>query len=72
VYTIQDCDSKTYNELYLFVWTLAEMLEDHKRKEEIMSNLQIPRITEFTEYKRNWKENIHQMRSERIPKKYKK
>jgi hypothetical protein len=35
-----------------------------------MRELQIPQITEFIEYRRNWEERINMISSDRIPKKH--
>jgi hypothetical protein len=42
---------------------------DHKRNEDILTELQISEITEFIyQYKKNWKEHVDRMGSDRIPK----
>jgi hypothetical protein len=42
---------------------------DHKRNEDILTELQISQITEFIcQYRRNWKERVDRMSSDRIPK----
>jgi hypothetical protein len=42
---------------------------DHKRNEDILTELQISQITEFTcQYRKNWKEYVDRMSSDRIPK----
>jgi hypothetical protein len=42
---------------------------DHKRSEDILTELQISQITEFIyQYRKNWKEHIDRMSSGRIPK----
>jgi hypothetical protein len=41
----------------------------HKRNEDILTELQISQITEFTfQYRKNWKEHVNRMSSDRIPK----
>jgi hypothetical protein len=43
-------------------------LSDSKRNEEVMRELQIPQITECIEqYRRNRKEHVERMSSDRIP-----
>jgi hypothetical protein len=42
---------------------------DHKRNKDILTELQISQITEFTcQYSKNWKEHVDMMSSNRIPK----
>jgi hypothetical protein len=42
---------------------------DHKRNEDILTELQISQITEFIyQYRKNWKERVGRMSSDRIPK----
>jgi hypothetical protein len=42
---------------------------DHKRNDDILTELQISQITEFTcQYRKNWKEHVDRMSSNRIPK----
>jgi hypothetical protein len=42
---------------------------DHKRNEHILTELQISQRTEFIyQYRRNWKEHVDRMSSDRIPK----
>jgi hypothetical protein len=42
---------------------------DHKRNEEILTELQISQITELIyQYRKNWKEYVDRMSSDRIPK----
>jgi hypothetical protein len=42
---------------------------DHKRNEDILTELQISQITEFIcQYSKNWKEHVDRMNSDRIPK----
>jgi hypothetical protein len=42
---------------------------DHKRNEDILTELQISQITEFIcQYRKNWKEYVYRMSSDRIPK----
>jgi hypothetical protein len=42
---------------------------DHKRNEDILTELQILQITEFIfQYRKNWKEHVDRMSSDRIPK----
>jgi hypothetical protein len=42
---------------------------DHKRNEDILTELQISQITEFIcQYRKNWKEHVNRMSSDRIPK----
>jgi hypothetical protein len=42
---------------------------DHKRNEDILTELQISHITEFIcQYRKNWKEHVDRMSSYRIPK----
>jgi hypothetical protein len=42
---------------------------DHKRNEDILTELQISQITEFIyQYTKNWKEHVDRMSSDRIPK----
>jgi hypothetical protein len=42
---------------------------DHKRNEDILTELQISQITEFIyQYRKNWKEHVDRMSSDRIPK----
>jgi hypothetical protein len=42
---------------------------DHKSNEDILAELQISQITEFTyQYRKNWKEHVERMSSDRIPK----
>jgi hypothetical protein len=41
----------------------------HKRNEDILTELQMSRITEFIcQYRKNWKEHVDRMSSDRIPK----
>jgi hypothetical protein len=43
---------------------------DHKRNEDILTELQISQITEFIcQYRTNWKEHADRMGSDKIPKK---
>jgi hypothetical protein len=45
---------------------MGHTLSDSKRN-EVMRELQIPQITEFTEqYRRNWKEHVERMSSDGI------
>jgi hypothetical protein len=40
---------------------------DHKRNEDILTELQISQITEFIyKYRKNWKEHVDRMSSDRI------
>jgi hypothetical protein len=42
---------------------------DHKRNEDILTELQISQITEFIyQYRKNWREHVDRMSSDRIPK----
>jgi hypothetical protein len=42
---------------------------DHKRNEDILTELQMSQITEFIyQYRNNWKERVDRMSSDRIPK----
>jgi hypothetical protein len=42
---------------------------DHKRNEDILTELQLSQITEFTcQYRKNWKKHVNTMSSDRIPK----
>jgi hypothetical protein len=42
---------------------------DHKRNEDILTELQMSQITEFTyQYRKNCKEHVDRMSSDRIPK----
>jgi hypothetical protein len=42
---------------------------DHKRNEDILTELQISQITEFIyQYRKHWKEYVDRMISDRIPK----
>jgi hypothetical protein len=42
---------------------------DHKRNEDILTELQISRITELIyQYRKNWKEHVDRMSSDRISK----
>jgi hypothetical protein len=42
---------------------------DHKRNEDILTELQMSQITEFIyQYKKNWKEHVDRMSSDRIQK----
>jgi hypothetical protein len=42
---------------------------DHKRNEDILTKLQMSQITEFMyQYRKNWKEHVDRMSSDRIPK----
>jgi hypothetical protein len=42
---------------------------DHKRNEDILTEIQISQITEFKyQYRKNWKEHVDRMSSDRIPK----
>jgi hypothetical protein len=42
---------------------------DHKRNEDILTELQISQITEFIyQHRKNWKEHVDRMTSNRIPK----
>jgi hypothetical protein len=42
---------------------------DHKRNEDILTELRMSQITEFIyQYRKNWKERVDRMRSDRIPK----
>jgi hypothetical protein len=42
---------------------------DHKRNEDILTELQISQVTEFIyQYRKNWKEHVDRMSSDRIPK----
>jgi hypothetical protein len=42
---------------------------DHKRNEDILTELQISQITQFIcQYRKNWKEHVDRMSSDRIPK----
>jgi hypothetical protein len=42
---------------------------DHKRNEDMLTELQISQITEFIcKYRKNWKEPVDRMSSDRIPK----
>jgi hypothetical protein len=41
----------------------------HKRNEHILTELQMSQITEFIwQYRKNWKEHVDRMSSDRIPK----
>jgi hypothetical protein len=49
--------------------TAGHTRSDHKRNEDILTELQISQITEFIyQYRKNWKENVDRMSSDRIPK----
>jgi hypothetical protein len=42
---------------------------DHKRNDDILTELQMSQITEFMcQYRKNWKEHVDRMSSDRIPK----
>jgi hypothetical protein len=42
---------------------------DHNRNEDILTELQMSQITEFIyQYRKNWKEHVDRMSSDRIPK----
>jgi hypothetical protein len=42
---------------------------DHKRNEDILTELQVSQITEFIyQYRKNWKEHVDRISSDRIPK----
>jgi hypothetical protein len=42
---------------------------DHKINEDILTELQISQVVEFIyQYKKNWKERVDRMSSDRIPK----
>jgi hypothetical protein len=42
---------------------------DHKRNEDILTELQVSQITEFIhQYRKNWKEHVDRMSCDRIPK----
>jgi hypothetical protein len=42
---------------------------DHKTNEDILTELQISQITEFIcQYRKNWKEHVDRISSDRIPK----
>jgi hypothetical protein len=46
---------------------------DHKRNEDILTELQMSELTEFIyQYRKNWKEHVDRMSSDRIPKNYSK
>jgi hypothetical protein len=49
--------------------TAAYSRWDHKRNEDILTELQISQITEFIyQYRKNWNEHVDRMISDRIPK----
>jgi hypothetical protein len=42
---------------------------DHKRNEDILTELQMSQVTEFIyQYRKNWKEHVERMSSDTIPK----
>jgi hypothetical protein len=42
---------------------------DHKRTEDILTELQMSQITEFIyQYRKNWKEHVDKMSCDRVPK----
>jgi hypothetical protein len=53
-----------------FLWRTAGYTRwDHKRNEDILTELQISQITEFIyQYRKNLKEHVDRMSSDRIPK----
>jgi hypothetical protein len=52
-----------------FLRTAGYIRWDHKRNEDILTELQISQITEFIyQYRKNWKEHVKRMSSDRIPK----
>jgi hypothetical protein len=52
-----------------FLRTAGYAIWDHKRNENILTELQISQITEFIcQYRKNWKEHVDRMSSNRIPK----
>jgi hypothetical protein len=49
--------------------TCNSILEDHKRNEDILTELQMSQITEFVyQYRKNWKGHVDRMISDRISK----
>jgi hypothetical protein len=55
--------------MYLLRRTAGYTRWDHKRNEDILTELQILQITEFIcQYRKNWKEHVDRMSSDRIPK----
>jgi hypothetical protein len=49
--------------------TAGYICSDHKRNEDILTELQISPITEFMyQYRKNWKEHVDRMSYDRIPK----
>jgi hypothetical protein len=52
-----------------FLRTAGYTRWDHKRNEDILTELQMSQITEFIyQYRKNWKEHVDRMSSDRIPK----
>jgi hypothetical protein len=52
-----------------FLRTAGYTRWDHKINEHILTELQISQITEFIcHYRKNWKEHVDSMSSDRIPK----
>jgi hypothetical protein len=48
--------------------TAGDTRWDHKRNEDILTELQISLITEFIyQYRKNWKDRVDRMSSDRIP-----
>jgi hypothetical protein len=53
-----------------FIRTAAEYTpSDHKRNKEIMKELHTPHTKFIEKYRRNWKEHVGKMNTDRIPKK---
>jgi hypothetical protein len=56
-------------EMRFLRWTAGYTRWDHKRSEDILTELQISQITEFIyQYRTNWKEHVDSMSSDGIPK----
>jgi hypothetical protein len=52
-----------------FLRTAGYIRWDQKRNEDILTELQMSQITEYIyQYRKNWKEHVDRMSSDRIPK----
>jgi hypothetical protein len=72
-WTIRRTDEKRLisAEMRLLRRTAGYSRWDHKRNEDILTELQISQIIEFIcQYRENWNERVDRMSSDRIPKRF--
>jgi hypothetical protein len=69
IFRFTPCLQRLISAEMCFLRTAGYTCWDHKRNEDILTELQMSQITEFMyEYRKNWKEHVDRMSSDRIPK----